>query len=360
MRRIIDQIRKSDVSVETMRAASRGAVDAPPQEIVEILVHLTSNALFRKQAALTLAGWDEAVCSEVLRQPSTPKTVLDYFLHKDNRRPALIPALLENSAVEESALFEIAQETSKDVVAALLASPRVLTSVNLLNGLLINPVLTPAQREDVRKELTTLGNVEGATYVYDEELERYFLEHADEIRAEQDKPFELFRHKDDPEAVPHELELGIAGTDLTPEMIERLSVFQRISRMNVSERVQMAIKGNREERFILVRDGCRVVARAVLESPRLTDQEVETYAGMKNVQEGVLRSIANKRRFIKSYSIIRNLVSNPRCPLDVQLTLVKNLMSNDLRILSANREVSDTLRKVAFKMFKERTEGRGR
>jgi hypothetical protein len=35
-------------------------------------------------------------------------------------------------------------------------------------------------------------------------------------------------------------------------------------------------------------------------------------------------------------------------------------MSNDLRILSANREVSDTLRKVAFKMFKERTEGRGR
>jgi hypothetical protein len=130
--------------------------------------------------------------------------------------------------------------------------------------------------------------------------------------------------------------------------------------MNVSERVQMAIKGNREERFILIRDGCRVVARAVLESPRLTDQEVETYAGMKNVQEGVLRSIANKRRFIKSYSIIRNLVSNPRCPLDVQLTLVKNLMSNDLRILSANREVSDTLRKVAFKMFKERTEGRGR
>jgi hypothetical protein len=42
--------------------------------------------------------------------------------------------------------------------------------------------------------------------------------------------------------------------------------------------------------------------------------------------------------------------------LDVQLTLVKNLLNMDLRSLSANKNVSETVRKVALKMFRERTE----
>lgn len=115
------------------------------------------------------------------------------------------------------------------------------------------------------------------------------------------------------------------------------------------------MKGNREERFILIRDGCKVVSSAVLECPKLTDQEVETFAAMKNVQENVLRGIAAKRKFMKLYPVVRALTSNPRCPLDLSLGLIKNLLVQDLRNLSANKNVSDTLRKVAFKLFKEKT-----
>jgi hypothetical protein len=115
------------------------------------------------------------------------------------------------------------------------------------------------------------------------------------------------------------------------------------------------MKGNREERYILIRDGCKVVSSAVLECPKLTDQEVETFAAMKNVQESVLRGIAGKRKFLKLYPVIRSLASNPRCPLDVALPMLKNLLIQDLRNLSMNKNVSDTLRKVAFKMFKEKS-----
>jgi hypothetical protein len=94
----------------------------------------------------------------------------------------------------------------------------------------------------------------------------------------------------------------------------------------------------------------------VLQSPKVSDPEIEMFASMKNVQEGVLRDIARNHKFIKNYGVIRNLVSNPRCPLDLSLTLMNHLMVNDLKILSNNKNIPDTLRKLAYKRFKEKTE----
>jgi hypothetical protein len=61
-----------------------------------------------------------------------------------------------------------------------------------------------------------------------------------------------------------------------------------------------------------------------------------------------------KRRFAKNYAVVRNLVFNPRTPLDVGLGLMKNLLSADLKNLSGNKEVSDTIRKLALRMFKQK------
>ena len=61
-----------------------------------------------------------------------------------------------------------------------------------------------------------------------------------------------------------------------------------------------------------------------------------------------------KRRFAKNYAVIRNLVFNPRTPLDVALGLMKNLLTVDLKNLSGNKEVSETIRKLALSMFKQK------
>jgi hypothetical protein len=107
--------------------------------------------------------------------------------------------------------------------------------------------------------------------------------------------------------------------------------------------------------MILVRDGSKVVNGAVLASPKISDQEVETIAAMKNVQENVLRTLARNRKFIKSYSVVKNLVNNPRCPLDISLSLMKNLLTPDLKGLSMNKNVPETLKKLALKQYKEKT-----
>ena len=113
---------------------------------------------------------------------------------------------------------------------------------------------------------------------------------------------------------------------------KRDSVLQKIAKLDVKGRIALAVRGGKEERSILIRDGTKLVALAVLDSPKVSDGEVEGFAQQKNVLESVLRSIPLKRRFAKNYNIMRNLVCNPRTPLDLSLGLMKNLLVHDLKI----------------------------
>jgi len=65
---------------------------------------------------------------------------------------------------------------------------------------------------------------------------------------------------------------------------EHLSILQKIGRMRGGERIKLAVRGNREERMVLIRDRSKLVSLAVLESPKVNDAEMETFAAMKNVQ----------------------------------------------------------------------------
>jgi hypothetical protein len=141
-----------------------------------------------------------------------------------------------------------------------------------------------------------------------------------------------------------------------PGEARRDSTLQKIAKLDIKGRIALAMRGNKEERSILIRDSTKLVALAVLDSPKVSEGEVEKFALQKNVLEAVLRAIPIKRQFMKNYSIVRNLVYNPRTPLDLSLGLMKNLLLHDLKNLSGNKEVSDTIRKLALRMFKQKSE----
>ena len=70
--------------------------------------------------------------------------------------------------------------------------------------------------------------------------------------------------------------------------------------------------------------------------------------------------IANRERLSSIVvNILRTLSNNPRTPMDLGLTLINHLLVNDLKTLSTNKNVGDTIRKLAFKRFKDKTEKRG-
>jgi len=412
MQRMIDLVRKSEVPSNLMYAAARGALAVPPAEAIEILVHLaTHNKVFGDEARITLAGWDEKASIAAASDPSTSREVLEYLISPDNLRPPLLPALIENSSVPADLLIPLARDGTREVIAVLLRSERIRSIPAVVEGLRANPNLTneetkqlPALEEPVTPE--PLGD-DGVAE--NEELEKFLREHAAEIEAEGRKPFqpiggvqeeiELAVQTEPEEAPVAEPAASATETDASvsespapatepliphnatvvasvtkPKTIpasargpkkpvageKRDSTLQKIARLDIKGRIQLAMKGTKEERSLLVRDGTKLVALAVLESPKISDGEVERIASQKNVLEAVLRQIPMKRRYAKQYTIIRNLVFNPRTPMDVSLGLVKNLLVTDLKNLSGNKEVSETIRKMALRMLKQKADAAGK
>jgi hypothetical protein len=412
MSRMIDLIRASAVPSNLMQSASKGSLAVPAREMIEILVYLAvHNKIFGQQAQLTLAGWDEVASQAAASDRSTPKEVLDYLVSPKNLRPVLLPALLSNSAVSTESLLELAPEAGREAVEVMLKSERMTHSAAILTALLSNPHLSGIQGESIRNllhppdaaptipaaepapvpeavekrpespldevfHLAPAGASEESEQPLDEGVIAYLSDHASEIAASGDQLFqpiggfydELVPSGEEPAAEPaaassHASTGASAGaatrkapakkTHLTAGE-QRGSALQKIAKLDIKGRIQLAMKGSKEERSLLIRDGTKIVALAVLESPKISDGEVERFASQKNVLEAVLRGIPMKRRFAKNYLIIRNLVFNPRTPLDLALGLMKNMLVSDLRNLSNNKEVSDTVRKLATKMFKQK------
>jgi hypothetical protein len=375
---MIELIRQSAVPANVMRTAAKGALAVPADEMIEILVYLSSHALFGEQARMTLASWEEKSATAVASNPAAPWEVLEYMIAPENLRPKLVPALLENPTVREARLQDLAQTASRELVDMMLASERVRKSKDVLHALGTNHHLNEQEIAELKAALTDLGEETAEFEAFQElgegEKSQYEIEHAAEIAAEEGKAFELVGNvlEDDaavaaapqaaaaPAAAPadapmSEEEKNKKMREAEAKTRDRQSTLQKISKLKVGDRVQLAMKGSKDERFILIRDGSKVVSSAVLQSPKLSDVEVETFAGMKNVQESVLRDIARSKKFVKNYSVIRALVNNPRCPLDIGLTLMNHLLINDLKALSMNKNVPDTLRKLGLKKFKEKS-----
>lgn len=177
------------------------------------------------------------------------------------------------------------------------------------------------------------------------------LEHSTAITAEQKQQLhELLGSAID------EAALAEAAAEAEPDVAKRQTLLQRVAKMTVAQRVQFAIKGSSEARRTLIRDTNKVVQRAVLQSPRLTDQEVESFASMSTLTDEILRLIANNRAFRKNYMVVRNLLNNPKTPLDVSLHMLPMVNAMDLKKLTTNKNIPETLRTTAQKLQRTRAE----
>jgi hypothetical protein len=147
-----------------------------------------------------------------------------------------------------------------------------------------------------------------------------------------------------------------AAAEAVPDPARRITLLQRLGKMRVVERVQLALKGGREERILLIKDPCKVVQRAVLQSPRITDQEVESFAAMTILSEEVLRMIATSRVHRKNYNVVHSIMFNPKAPLDVTLHMLTSVNPTDLKVLGKSRNVPETLRTSAARLHLQRTQ----
>lgn len=138
------------------------------------------------------------------------------------------------------------------------------------------------------------------------------------------------------------------------EEAKKLSLSKRIMSMNVSEKIKLATKGNKEARGILMRDSNKLVSVAVIRSPRITDGEVLGQAQSKTCIDDVLRVIYNNREWLRKYAIKLALVKNPKVPQGVAMRLINTLHEHDVKSLAKDKNVPGSVQMLAKKQMEKK------
>jgi hypothetical protein len=308
-----DEIRSGRATAERKLAICGEAAVLAPEERIEPLCILAadSDAAVRDKAAGVLLTQPLKSVLAALALPGAAPEMFAYCAAEFPRRPGVADALAQNSTCPIEVLRPVIRYLSVTAVQDLFEDlDRLSTSPPLVAELIASAVINPEQRNQLL------------------ELQR----------AEPD-PIEAFIE---------------AAEAAEPDKAKRETLLQKLGRMRVVERVQRALKGGRDERLLLIRDPCKVVQRAVLQSPQLSEQEVESFANMASLTDETLRLIAGNRKFRKNYTILRALMFNPKTPLEVTLHLLPHLKPLDLKFLTGNKNVADTLRTSAARLQRQR------
>jgi len=302
------------VRPEKKLAICAGSVPLAPEDRVELLAILATdkdpNVAQRAQGVLITQPLDPFLIA-IARYDADPR-FLTYCADNLGDKNGVADGLARNSKVPGALVARVAHHLTSGGIQAMLDDlDRLSFDPRLVDLLAESPAATPEQKISLEE-------------------------------AKRGAPFK----EDD----VHE-----AAAEVEPDKVKRQTLLQRLTRMNVVERIQLAVKGGREERMLLIRDPNKIVQRAVLQSPRLTDTEVESFAGMANLTDEVLRNISMNRNFMKNYVVVKNLSKNPKTPLDVSLRLIQRLTATDLKQLTTNKNIPETLRTTAMKLQRQRS-----
>jgi hypothetical protein len=344
---LIDQFRRGGVPPDLRLLAAQGALPLKPSDLVELLHLLLRDPQpdVRETATATLMAQPLEEMLPIGRDRESPGGVLAWIVAERPERE-LREAVLQNTSLPDDAIQVLAGSLSEELAELVVINQtRLLRSTPLLEALEVNPSLSNDQKRRLRelRETFKIGPQPAAPPPPPPVAVEPPL-------PEAPAPDESFQAL--PEPVNESDALVRYLSEEERGQADKVSAVQRIYRLNTAEKIITALKGSREERAILVRDANRLVSTSVLGSPRLTEAEIESFAGMKSLSDEMLRIIGNHREWTKRYQVVANLVKNPKTPIGISLGLVSRLNPRDIKGLTVDRNVPEVVRKHAQKFLK--------
>ncbi len=347
---VIERLDSGSYPREVILTLARGFLPLPQDDLIAVLSYLvpTKDA---EIAGLARTSLSEIPSKNVLHfaanENASPTQLL--LLMRATEDPTVLESLIRNRSVPDSAVLELAQHSDPAVQEVIVINQaRILRSPEILDALLTNPKLTVDAR---RRALETREE-------FFEKKAKQAAELPEEAVAEDLPNFKI----DDLLAKAAEEDargVAAASIELAPSELEdptKLSVYQQLLNMSVGQKVQMAFKGGKTWRMLLIRERNRLIASSVMRNPRMNDSEAELIAGMRNVDDEVLRLLTMKREWMAKYNIVIALARNPKCPVGVVLPLINRLALRDLKSLKDDKGVSEVARSLARKLFKQRSQ----
>lgn len=135
---------------------------------------------------------------------------------------------------------------------------------------------------------------------------------------------------------------------------ENYSKYQLALDMGVSEKIKMALTGDKEWRSIFLKDSNKLVNTAVLKNPRVTDGEVLAVTKNKTSSEELIRIILVNKEWMKLQIIRSALVSHPKTPVPQALRCMTSLTEKELKSLGKSKSVSQVVVSAARRILAEK------
>jgi len=373
-------------------AAARGLLPLPQSDLLVVLVALreSDDPEIAGAAAETLQAERPEDLLIAAKAEDTAPTVLSYLATLTGGARNIHEAAILNSKTPDPALATFASSTEDASLLELIAinQQRLVRSPDIIEAILGNPARSPEAERRARETRREFFEKERGARQIAEELRAQgksaaaeFFESAELTTAggelSLDDAWLIAQHIEvsdddiDDSWLPAErygelietLEQSAANVQRVIEAeridtgeisAERMSLIKRIMLMNARDRMKLAMKGDREARGILIRDSNKIVAAAVVNNPRILEQEVESIAAMRTVSDEVLRLISLNRAWIRSYTVIHQLVRNPRTPIPTVINMLPRIRTKDLQNLALNRNISEAVRRQADRIGQAR------
>jgi len=296
--------------------AARGELPLAGKDLVPALFFLShsGDAEIKALALTTFRRLTPVVLHAVLENVELHPQLLDFIAAHHQNEPAVVVPLLDHPALAEVTLLRLAQQGSGEILALLGRSERCRHSPAVAAALRANPA---AGEEKAESPPESAGDTETA----------------DEGEPPAEEPDDA--SWDEEELAEEEL---------------NFSKYQMAMEMGVSEKIKMALTGDKEWRSIFLKDPNKLVSSAVLKNPRITDGEVLAVAKNKSANEELIRLITLNREWIKHYEIKKALVLHPRTPLPKALRYMNVLSEKDIKSLAKSRGVSQVIVNNARRM----------
>ena len=348
---VIAQIRAGSYAHEVLLTLARGFLPLPQEDLIAVLSYL-SLIDDGEAATLAKASLHDIPARSVHGFASNENAPAEHLvlLMRATHDAHILEALIRNRRVPDEAVVELAGRADAAVQEVIVINQTlILRAPQILDALLQNPNVT----QDTRRRTLETREEFFEKKARIEELKRILGEEdlIDDTLPDDAIADLLDKIPEEPAAaLPAVGEVSIEGL----EADKKKSMWAILATMPISQKVQLAFKGNKSVRMILVRERNRLVASAAVRNPRITESEAEQIAGMRDVSEDVLRIIGMRRDWSSKYPIALALSKNPKSPVGVVLPLINRLTLRDLKGLKDDKGVSETVRASARRLYQAR------
>lgn len=309
------------------------------EEYLESLSFVIKNDRVKTTALARLKEIPESTkANYVEKSIANHRVVYFVILEALNRKSdQVIARAIRNQTLPPEFLVKIAERGSASMLEMLLDNQiKLIAYPEIMEMMEKNPGISKFIRGKIQEIRDYYLSEEAAEAIpaeaVIEDIKEGLITDGDEEKTDEDD-MEILEEEDDMEDVE------IEGKALT--------LLQEINRMSISERIKMAFTGTRTHRMILVKDPNKMVSLAVIESPKITNDEILLLARNRSLPMEVIGKISRNREWVKNYSIMYELVLNPKCPVKNALEFIKKLHARELKSVTRNKNISPVIRQLA-------------